>query len=62
MVAKPVGAGTVRLSLDVENMSMPLLMSGSVWPIGSVGIGDFVVRVTLLVGKATVFVDIERLP
>lgn len=62
MVAKPVGAGTVRLSLDVESLSMPLLMSGSVWPIDSVGIGDFVVRVTLLVGKATVFVDIERLP
>jgi hypothetical protein len=62
IVAKPVGAGTVRLSIDVESLSMPLLMSGNVSDIGSVGLGDFVVEVTVLVGKATVLVDTEALP
>lgn len=58
MVMKPVGADTVRLLSDVESSSMPLLMSGS----GAVGLGDFAVEVTVLVGKATVLVDTETLP
>jgi hypothetical protein len=62
MVVKPVGAGTVRLLINVESPSMPLLMSGSVSGNGAVWLGKFVVEVTVLVGKATVVVDREALP